>query len=270
MFSDDRAALRRVLAAGQVCAHAVIFGASLILMGASLFAALGWSSWPEIVVSLDAVPVANAGMWLQIGLTALLAMLVFWLPANSRMARLEAGHRSFAMGVSDVARAYRMSHEADRSGLFGLSAEFDSIRVRMEELRRHPDFAGLEPELLQLAAQMSHETRALAQTYSDAKVARAKGFLEQRQQEIDALNERLRLARGICDEMRRWLAAIEAEEQHARIQLKRLEADLREILPGLGYAVDIEDRNEPEGNVVPLPKPGPLRPDPRSQTPLAD
>ncbi|WP_112312357.1 DNA repair protein [Pseudogemmobacter bohemicus] len=212
MFPEDSTLLRRVFAAGQICAQAVILVACLILIGASLFAAPGWTSWPEIALSLGGMPVANAGMWLQIGLTVLMAMLVFWLPANARMARLETGHRSVAMGVTDVARACRMSHETARAGLFGLSPDFDSSRERMEQLRRHPDFAGLEPELLQLAAQMNHETRALAQSYSNAKVARAKGVLQQHQEEIDALSERLRLARGTCNEMRRWRAAIEAAE----------------------------------------------------------
>ncbi len=241
MFSDNRALWRRVQHSGQIAAQAVVLSSALLLISFTLFSALGWLPWPEIALSLNGHLLESAGMWLQIGLTALMAMLVFFLPANARMARLEAGHRSFAVGMEDVARAYRQSHEADRAGMFGLSSEFDSIRERMEQLRQHPDFAGLEPELLQLAAQMSHETRALAQTYSDAKIARAKSFLQQRQEEIGALTERLRLARLTCDEMRRWLASIEAEENQARIQLRRLEADLREILPGLGYAVDFDE-----------------------------
>jgi chromosome segregation ATPase len=187
------------------------------------------------------------------------------------MARLEAAHRSFAMGVEDVSRAYRQAHAADRAGVFALSSEFDSVRARMEHLRNHPDFGHLEPELLQLAAQMSHETRELARAYSDVKVARARAFLSQRQEEVQALTDRLAIARRTCDELKRWLTDVEAEERQAQVQLKRLEADLREILPGLGYAVDFEDRAE--GNVVSLPKPGPAakappvrpeRPEPRA------
>ncbi len=88
---------------------------------------------------------------------------------------------------------------------------------------------------------------------------------------MQALTDRLAIARRTCDELKRWLTDIEAEERQAQVQLKRLEADLREILPGLGYAVDFEDRAE--GNVVSLPKPGPVvktppvrpeRPEPRA------
>ena len=120
-------------------------------------------------------------------------------------------------------------------------------------LRQHPDFGHLEPELLQLAAQMSHETRELARAYSDVKVARAKSFLQQRQEEVQGLTDRLQIARRTCDDLRRWLTDIESDERQAQLQIRRLEADLKEILPGLGYAFDLEDR--PDGNVVTLPKP---------------
>jgi septal ring factor EnvC (AmiA/AmiB activator) len=101
---------------------------------------------------------------------------------------------------------------------------------------------------------MSFETRELAQTYSDEKVSRAKDFLRQRQQEVQALNDRLAAARTTCDELRRWLQDVEAEERQAQTQIKRLEADLKEILPTLGYDFDLEDHREQ--NVVQLPKPG--------------
>lgn len=128
------------------------------------------------------------------------------------------------------------------------------MRARMEHLRQHPDLQHLEPELLQLAAQMSHETRELARTYSEDKVERARSFLKQRQEEVQALTDRLGLARRTCEELRRWLQDIEAEERMAQTQLRRLEADLRDILPALGYAFDLEDHRD--ANVVALPKPG--------------
>ena len=193
-------------------------------------------------------------MWLQLGLTALLLLLLFFLPGNLRISRLERSHRSFAMGMEDVARAYATAHAADRRGVFALSSEFDAMRARMDHLRQHPDLRHLEPELLQLAAQMSFETRELAQTYSDEKVARAKGFLKQRQEEVQALTDRLAMARHTCDELKRWLVDVEAEERAAQVQIRRLEADMKEILPALGYDFDLEDHREP--NVVQLPKPG--------------
>ncbi|MFZ1468959.1 MAG: DNA repair protein [Paracoccaceae bacterium] len=264
MFNVAGGSFRKVMEAGQAAAQGVIVALTFGLLLATLFAALGWMPWPTLYLSFGAVTVANAGMWLQLGLCALFVTLCFYLPSNTRMARLERSHRDFAMGVEDVSRAYRMAHAADRAGVFSLSSEFESVRARLEQLRQHPDFGHLEPELLQLAAQMSHETRELARAYSDVKVARAKGFLAQRQEEITGLTDRLAIARRTCDELRRWLTDIEAEERQAQIQIRRLEADLKEILPGLGYAFDLEDR--PDGNVVTLPKPlaraEVLRPDP--------
>lgn len=268
MGSGSRDLFRSLAGHGQTGALVLITGAALALCAATGGAVLGWLAWPEVAVGYGGVTWPAAGMWLQIGLTVFFVMLLFFLPANARMTRLERSHRSFAVGVEDVSRAYRMAHAADRTGVFALSSEFESVRARMENLRRHPDFGQLEPELLQLAAQMSHETRELARAYSDVKVARARMFLQQRQEEVHALTDRLAIARATCDELRRWLTDVEAEERQAQQQLKRLEADLREILPGLGYAVDFEDRVD--GNVVSLPKPAPAttarldRPEPRA------
>ena len=194
------------------------------LLAATIAAAFGLIPWPQIALFFGGQAVAQAGMWLQIGLTALVGLFLIFLPGNLRISRLERSHRNFAMGMEDVARAYRQVHAADRAGVFALSGEFDSMRARMDHLRQHPDMQHLEPELLQLAAQMSLETRELARTYSDDKVNRAKGFLQQRQEEVQALTDRLAIARRTCDELRRWLHDIEADERTAQTQLRRLEA----------------------------------------------
>lgn len=185
------------------------------LSAVSLAAAFGALPRPKLALSFDGLPLPSAGMWAQLALTGLFVALTLYLPSNLRMARLERNHRSFAMGMDDVAQAYRHAHAADRAGVFALSGEFDTMRARLEHLRLHPDLAHLEPELLQLAAQMSLATRDLARAYSDEKVARARMFLQQRQQEAHALTERLALARRTCDELRRWLTAIEVEERQA-------------------------------------------------------
>jgi predicted nucleic acid-binding Zn-ribbon protein len=180
--------------------------------------------------------------------------LVFYLPTHLRVGRLERSHRSFAVGMEDVARAYRIAHAADRTGVFALSAEFESMRARFDHLRQHPDLGALEPELLHLAAEMSFLSRDLARTYSDEKVGRARLFLKQRQEEAHDLSDRIAAARRTCDELRRWLTDVEAEERTSHQQLRRLEADLREILPTLGYDFDHEDLAP--ANVVSLSKPG--------------
>lgn len=237
----------------QSLAHGLVVMLALGLIAATLAAAFGLLPWPQIALFFGGQAVAQAGMWVQIGLTGLAALLVLFLPANHRMARLERSHRSFAVGMEDVSYAYRMAHAADRAGVFALSGEFAEMRVRMEHMRSHPDFQQLEPELLQLAAQMSLETRDLARAYSEPKVARAKAFLKQRQEEVQSLTDKLQIARHTCDELRRWLNDIEAEERIAQTQIRRLEADLKEILPGLGYDFDHEELRD--ANVVALPKP---------------
>lgn len=238
--------------------HAVslwlVGGLAAALVTACALAGLGLIPWPQIALFYGGQAVPQAGMWLQLGLTLLVVLFLLYLPGNLRIARLELSHRSFAMGMQDVARAYALAHAADRKGAFALSAEFDTMRARMDHLRAHPDLRDLEPELLQLAAQMSFETRDLARTYSEDKVARAKDFLRQRQEEVQAMTDRLAIARATCDELRRWLHDIEADERAAQTQIKRLEADLKEILPELGYDFDHDDFRD--GNVVQLPKPG--------------
>jgi len=222
------------------------------LIAACLLAACGALPWPQIDVRFGAVLVPQAGLWAQLSVTGLFIALCCTLPANARMARLERSHRNFAMGMEDVAQAYRVAHAADRAGVFALSGEFETMRARLEHLRQHPDLAHLEPELLQLAAQMSLATRDLARAYSDDKVARARVFLQQRQHEAHSLTDRLAIARRTCDELRRWLTDIEAEERRSHVQIRRLEADLKEILPTLGYAFDQPEPSE--ANVVTLPK----------------
>jgi hypothetical protein len=66
----------------------------------------------------------------------------------------------------------------------------------MDYLRQHPDLSHLEPELLKIAAQMSHQSRALARVYSNDRVERAKSFLKQRQEEVNQTEGRLALARA--------------------------------------------------------------------------
>jgi hypothetical protein len=236
----------------QHTAQALIVLIALVLVTACAAAGFNLIAWPDLALSYNGTALPHAGMWAQIALTITFLLLCFYLPANARMARLERSHRSFQMGMEDVARAYRMAHGADRAGVFALSAEFDSMRARMDHLRTHPDLAHLEPELLQTAAQMSYETRELARAYSDERVNRAKIFLKQRQEEVQSLTDRLSTARSICDDLRRWSTDVDADERVAQVQLRRLEADLREILPTLGF--EMEDKQD--ANVVALPKPG--------------
>lgn len=247
---DLRGFLHSSVSLVRSLAQGAIIGIAVGLVGATVAAFAGWLPWPYVPLSWGGVPVPWAGMGLQVGLTVLFVVLGAFLPANARMARLERSHRSFALGMDDVVRAYRQAHAADRAGVFALSGEFDAMRERLVQLRKHPELAHLEPELLQLAAQMSFQSRDLARVYSDEKVERARGFLKQRQEEVQVMQERLAVARKTCDELRRWLTDVEAEERQVQTQMRRLEGDLRELLPALGY-----DFEEAAANVVSLAKP---------------
>lgn len=246
--------LRSLLAIAQSVAHGMVVALALGLILATLLSATGVLPWLDLAPLLGLPVPAYVGTYLQIGVTVFLAILCLFLPANHRMARLERSHRSFAMGLEDVATAYRLAHAADRAGVFALSGEFAAMRARIEYLKTHPDLGELEPELLQLAAEMSYQTRELARTYSDARVNRARDFLKQRQEEVQTLTDRIAIARRMTEDLRRWLTDIEAEERQAELQIKRLEADLREILPQIGYALEVDDPRD--ATVVQLPKPG--------------
>ena len=148
--------------------------------------------------------------------------------------QLETSHRQFAVGMQDVARAYAAVHAADRAETFQLSSEFDSVRERLAYLRDHPDLSTLEPAVLEMAAQMSHVARDLAEVYSDQKIARARSFLKQRQEEVELFNSRLDQAKAISNEMKHWMHEVELEESVAVAQLERLRDEMQEIMPELG------------------------------------
>ena len=218
----------------QRLAIAVFALAALALLGATIMASLGLWPWITLPLSIAGTPLPQAGMIAQIGLTVLALGLCFFLPSNRRIMRLETSHRSFTIGMEDVARAYAVVHAADRADTFRLSSEFDSVRERLAYLRDHPDLSTLEPALLEVAAQMSHLSRELALVYSDDKIARARSFLKERQAEIALFNDRLDQAKGITNDLRHWVHEVELEESVAAAQLERLRDQMRDILPELG------------------------------------
>ena len=231
MLSSVRSAAR----SAQILLQGLSFGLILIcaigLSLLSLGAAVGLMPWLNFAVHMGERVVENAGMIAQIAGTFLCVMLAGFLPSHARIMALETSHRQFRIGMQDVAHAYQMAHAADRAGIFKLESEFDSVRERLAYMRRHPDLAHLEPEVLEVAAQMSHLSRALAETYSDASVGRAKMFLRQRQQEIATFKDRLVRAQEISTELQHWLRQVEAEEAAAAAQLSRLRAELAGMMP---------------------------------------
>ncbi|AVW91579.1 DNA repair protein [Celeribacter baekdonensis] len=235
-----------------------------LAIAASVSTALSFAGlwpWLGMQVEIHGGETVQVGPYVQTGLTILLLSLCAFLPGVNRMLDLERSHRSFAVSMQDVAQAYRLSHATDRDSAFALSSEFDSVRARLHHLRAHPDLASLEPEVMELAAQMSHTTRDLAQIYSDEKVTRAKVFLTERQQDLEAFQDKLDLALSITEELKRWQRDIEASEREANRHMDRLERDLKEVLPGLGYELDDLDMADDDGKVVSMPKSAMSTPD---------
>ncbi|MER5170335.1 DNA repair protein [Thioclava kandeliae] len=230
--------------------NATVSGLVLVLAvcaaGQFLASATGLMPWLNIAASFDGGAVTDLGPWLQGGFAAIALVLALYLPAHSRVSRLERSHRNFQISMQDVAHAYRIAHEADRAGVFALSGEFDAMRERIAWLRSHPDLPALEPELLELAAQMSLQSRDLSRIYSDARVNRARDTLRARQQETDRLDAQIKLARKTCDEIGHWLTDVEAEERRVTREFQLLERDLVAVLAALGYELE-----EPQAPVTP-------------------
>ena len=119
----------------------------------------------------------------------------------------------------------------------------------LKALRAHQHWHG-EINRVALAAQMSFISRELANTYSDENVSRARGFLRQRQEEVERFNKRLDEARIIHQELKHWLTQVELEESVAASQLERLRDELFVILPEIG----IDDSVPRRRKVISLPR----------------
>ncbi|WP_245883722.1 DNA repair protein [Hasllibacter halocynthiae] len=211
---------------------------------ATLASALGVLPW----LDLSALGLAGAGPWVQAAGAALLVALASFLPGATRVLRLEHAHRSFNLKMEDVARAYHVAHADDRAGAFRMKHEFDAVRERLAHLREHPELSAMEPDVLEVAAQMSAQSARLASVYSDEKVDRARRFLEQRQEEVERTRELIAKAHHSGRELKKWVETIELEEQVTDNQLVRLEEELDEVLPRLGFS-----RVSDHHNVVRMP-----------------
>lgn len=246
--------LRSLLFLGQFLmqrlAVALIAVAALALLTVTVMAAFGYAPWLEFSVTFGGVVYDQAGMIAQIGVTVLAVLMCFYLPSNTRIMRLENSHRRFELGMQDVARAYAIAHSADRDNLFTLTSEFDAVRERLAYLREHPELESLEPALLEMAAQMSHISRELADVYATEKVERARTFLKQRQEEVAQFNLRLDNAKQLTSEMKHWVHDVELEESVAASQLQRLQDELRDIMPELGH----EEILRADGTVIDMTK----------------
>ena len=225
--------------------HRILHSVSLVLilligLSAIVYTSLssvGLAPWLTFTATFNDFAYPQAGMVTQIVVTIILASLFFFMPSAGRIMSLERTHRDFKMTMEDVARAYHVCHTADRSGVFTLSSEFDAVRERLAYLRDHPDLDSLEPQVMEVAAQMSQQSRELSDIYNDEKVERAKTFLRQRQEEVERQQTLIVEANHALQDIRKWSQQIELEESVVASQLNRLEELLEATLPQLGYTL---------------------------------
>ncbi|WP_299962339.1 DNA repair protein [uncultured Roseobacter sp.] len=229
--------IRPVLVVGrtvfQSASLAMLSLAALCATSFTVLAAGGLLPWLHMPLIFGDTTIVQGGVYVQLGVTALLLAMCFFVPTNRRVLDLETAHRDFSLRMEDVARAYASVHAADRAGVFQMSSEFDAVKERILHLRNHPDLSALEPDIMEVAAQMSRISEELAQTYADARVDRAYDFLRQRQQEVDAFQERLDHAKALHADIRQWANRLEVDEAVAKSQLNRMIDDLQDILPDL-------------------------------------
>lgn len=219
------------------CAVSAIVTLAAAIITWTAAAALDLVPWLSIA-ALDADGgIKEIGRSAQIAAAFASSALLGLVPGALRIANLERSHRNFHISMEDVARAYHAAHQADRSGYFLASSEFDRVRERIAYLREHPDLGSLEPQLLEVAAQMSFESAGLAETYSVERVERARSFLKQRMEEAHTMNARIERARSICADIRAWHVAVTSEEGRASSNCDSLRRELSDILP----LITIED-----------------------------
>jgi hypothetical protein len=241
--------LSRWIYLSQVIVQRLTLASLLFLAAASstwcIAAAVGVAPWLQLAVGLGGEALVDAGRAVQLALTLFVLGLCYFVPMSDRVLRLENSHRVFKVTMWDVAQAYQAAHAADRDGAFQLKREFDSVRERLGYLRQHPDLGKLEPEILEMAAQMSHESRELAEIYSTERVERARQFLRQRQDEAEQMQTRVQTAHMACRELKCWLEQVEANEEMAHSEVARLKAELQELLP----ALNLMPTQHPLGNI---------------------
>lgn len=222
----------------------VMAAAAVVYTGLS---AVGLVPWLEFTAVFGETQLPQAGPALQVVGTLIMILFASFLPSSARILKLENSHRAFHMKMDDVTRAYHAAHAADREGMFTLSAEFDAVRERLTYLREHPELGNLETDILEVAAQMSQQSRELARLYSNDKVERARTFLRQRQQEAEMQQARIEQALTDVREIEQWAGQVDVEESIIASRLSQLDERLADIFPTRAAAGHL-----PVGNVYPL------------------
>jgi len=155
---------------------------------------------------------------------------------------------NFEVNMLDVARAYAAVHAADRQGVFKLHEQFDAVRERMKWLKSHPELAGLETDVLLLAAQLSEVTSSLALRYNDDDVDRAMVFLAQRNQECERLEALVAKALEVRTTIQLIAQDVQLRTEMASSQLNGIHEELQGYLEPLGFEV----KRKKSADIIPM------------------
>lgn len=251
-MDQARLAFSAATALFQQVSMVLVTGSAVVAFVTTGLAAFGFLPWLELPLSYADAPVEGAGMIAQVGLTVFLTSICFLVPTSYRIMKLEHAHHAFSIRMEDVARAYAVVHADDRKGLFQCQSEFDAVKERINHLRAHPDLGSLEPDILEIAAQMSRVSEELAEAYSDERVDRAYDFLRQREAEFTVFQDRVNHAKAIHADIRLWANKIELDESVARSQLNQLIEELNTVLPEIEVR---EAKLTKENGIIPMHKP---------------
>ena len=213
----------------QIFAFVVLGLAALAMIVVTSLSAAGVLPWLGLTATFGGTAIAWAGPAAQIGFTALLAIIATYIPASYRVAQLEHTHRRFEIDMDDVTRAYRAAHYADRAETFEVRREFDAIRERYKFLKGQPSLAEISDDLLTIGAQMSEQSKALAETYSDRNLARVRENLLQRREDADALEAKLTQIKADTAELELLRKNIGVSDEELAIRVASLQGALTEI-----------------------------------------
>ena len=202
----------------------IVFAIASVLTTA--LSAFGILPWLSLSMGFGETPWPYAGMALQIGLSVLLLSLLAILPASFRVMQLEYAHRRFEIDMDDITRAYRAAHMADRAETFEMQREFDAVRERYRFLKEQPSFDEMDDLLLTIAAQMSEQSREMADRFSDTRLQRLREQLRHRRQEVDALLDRSTTLRQKASKLKTVSDDIQDDEARAIANLMAAQDDV--------------------------------------------
>ena len=213
----------------QLLGLALLAMAALAMVLVTGLSSFGVWPWLDVTAAFGETLLPQAGMALQIGVTVLLVTLLTIIPASFRVMKLEHQHRRFSIDMDDVTRAYRAAHMADRAEMFGMQREFDAVRERYAYLKEKSDLSEIDDELLIIGAQMSEQSRDLAERFSDRRMARVRAGLKDRQDDISAMEDRVRSIKAAAVKLARKRDHMELSKEDVFDRAEALRAQIADI-----------------------------------------